>query len=77
MSHRMFLWFAAYTAICASSVLASAQVTSSPTEIMRPQATTGLVAYIYVSSLVSGSGEEGGIFLDRGRASSSTEQIIS
>jgi len=52
MSTRMFAWFAACTAICASTVLASAQVTSSPTEIMSQPATSGPVAYIYVSSLI-------------------------
>ncbi len=53
MSHRILVWFATLSAICASSVLASAQVTSSPTEIVPPQSTSGPVAYIYVSSLVS------------------------
>jgi len=53
MSHRILVWFATLSAICASSVLASAQVTSSPTEIVSPQSTSGPVAYIYVSSLVS------------------------
>ena len=52
MSRRMSVWFAAWIAICASTVLASAQVTSSPTEIMSQQATSAPVAYIYVSSLI-------------------------
>jgi hypothetical protein len=52
MSQKMFVWFAACTAICASSVLASAQITSSPTEMMSQQSTSGPVAYVYVSSLV-------------------------
>jgi len=52
MSYRSLVWFAACTAICASTVLASAQVTSSPTEIMSQPATSGPVAYIYVSSLI-------------------------
>jgi 6-phosphogluconolactonase (cycloisomerase 2 family) len=52
MSHRMSVWFAALIAICASTVLASAHVTSSPTEIMSQQATSVPVAYIYVSSLI-------------------------
>jgi hypothetical protein len=48
----MFGYFAACIAICASAVLATAQVTSSPTESMSPAATSGPVAYIYVSSLI-------------------------
>jgi hypothetical protein len=52
MSHRVSVWFAAWIAICASTVLASAQVTSSPTEISAPEATSSPVAYVYVSSLI-------------------------
>jgi hypothetical protein len=52
MSRRIFVWFAAWTAIYASTVLASAQVTSSPTEVSSQQASSGPVAYVYVSSLV-------------------------
>jgi hypothetical protein len=52
MSQRILVWFAACTAICASTVLASAQVTSSPTEVSSQQASSGPVAYVYVSSLV-------------------------
>jgi hypothetical protein len=51
MSHRFSAWFASLIAICASTVLASAQVTSSPTEVSSPEATSGPVAYVYVSSL--------------------------
>jgi hypothetical protein len=52
MSKKMFVRIAACTAICASTVLASAQVTSSAAELTSPEATSGPVAYIYVSSLV-------------------------
>jgi hypothetical protein len=48
----MFVWFAACIAICASTVLASAQVTSSPTEVSSQHASSSPVAYIYVSSLI-------------------------
>jgi hypothetical protein len=47
----MFVRFAAWTAICASTVLASAQVTSSPTEISSTPASSGPAAYVYVSML--------------------------
>jgi hypothetical protein len=52
MSRRLPIWFAAWTAICASTVLASAQVTSSPTEIGSQGASSAPVAYVYVSSLI-------------------------
>jgi len=52
MPHRVSVWFAAWTVICASALLASAQVTSSPTEVSSPQANSIPVAYIYVSSLI-------------------------
>jgi 6-phosphogluconolactonase (cycloisomerase 2 family) len=40
----------AFALICASTVLASAQVSSSPTETNATPATTSPVAYVYVSS---------------------------
>jgi hypothetical protein len=52
MFHKLLLGFAAWTAICASTVLASAQVTSSPTEVSSEQASSSPVAYVYVSVLV-------------------------
>src|SRR5579859_4216576 len=51
MSRRIAVWSAAWTMICASTVLASAQVTSSPTEFSSAPVTSP-VAYVYVSSLI-------------------------
>jgi hypothetical protein len=57
MFHRMSVRLAVCTAICASTVLASAQVTSSPTESI-PQANSGPVAYVYVASLVGNTKDQ-------------------
>lgn len=57
MSRRMSVWFAAWIAICVSA-LASAQVTSSPTEVTSQQSISGPVAYVYVSSLVGNTRDQ-------------------
>ena len=57
MSRRMSVWFAAWIAICASTVLASAQVTS-PTEVTSQPSSSGPVAYVYVSSLVGNTRDQ-------------------
>ncbi len=53
MVRRVSLCFAVWTAIYASTVLASAQITSSTTEVGSQQAASAPVAYIYVSSLIA------------------------
>jgi len=55
MSRSISVCSLALTAICASTVLASAQVTSSPTESNSTQNSTAPVAYVYVSSFPNGS----------------------
>ncbi len=58
MSRRFPISFAAWIAICASTVLASAQVTSSPTEVSSQEASSAPVAYVYVSISVSNVKDE-------------------
>ena len=58
MSRRFGISFAAWIAICASTVLASAQVTSSPTEVSSQEASSAPVAYVYVSISVSNVKDE-------------------
>jgi hypothetical protein len=53
MSRLISVCSFAFAAICASTVLASAQVTSSPTETNSTPATAAPVAYVYVSSASS------------------------
>jgi hypothetical protein len=53
MSRAISLCSLAVIAICASTVLASAQVTSSPTESNLTPATSAPVAYVYVSSVTT------------------------
>jgi hypothetical protein len=55
MSRRKPVCLLAFAAICASTVLASAQVTSSPTESNSIQAPASRVAYVYVSSTPTSS----------------------
>jgi hypothetical protein len=55
MSRRIPVCLLAFAAICASTVLASAQVTSSPTESNSIQAPASRVAYVYVSSAPTSS----------------------
>jgi hypothetical protein len=55
MSRRIPVCLLAFAAICASTVLASAQVTSSPTESNSIQAPASRVAYVYVSSTPTSS----------------------
>ncbi|MHB8217307.1 MAG: lactonase family protein [Candidatus Sulfotelmatobacter sp.] len=58
MSRRMSVWFAAGIAIFVSTVLASAQVTSSLTEVTSQPSSSGPVAYVYVSSLVGNASDQ-------------------
>jgi Rieske Fe-S protein len=55
MSRSIPVCLIAFAAICASTVLASAQVTSSPTESNSIQAPAPPVAYVYVSSAPTSS----------------------
>ena len=55
MSRSISVCSLALTAICASTVLASAQVTSSPTDSSSTLASTAPVAYVYVSTATSGT----------------------
>jgi hypothetical protein len=55
MSRSISVCSLALTAICASPVLASAQVTSSPTESNSILASSPPVAYIYVSTATNGT----------------------
>ena len=55
MSRSISLCSLAIAAICASTVLASAQVTSSPTDTGKPGSSP--VAYVYVSTSQSGTGQ--------------------
>ena len=55
MSCRISVCSLALAAICASTVLASAQVTSSPTDSNSTAATALPVAYVYVSTATSGT----------------------
>jgi hypothetical protein len=55
MSRRIPVCSLAFAAICASTVLASAQVTSSPTESKSIQPSASSVAYVYVSSAPTSS----------------------
>ena len=55
MSRRIPVCSLAFVAICASTVLASAQVTSSSTESNSIQAPASPVAYVYVSSAPTSS----------------------
>jgi hypothetical protein len=54
MVRKITMFLSALLWVCASTVLASAQTTSSPTEAN--QAVSSPVAYVYVSNLVSSSG---------------------
>src|SRR5271166_619513 len=58
MSRSVSLCALAFAAICASTVLASAQVTSSPTEVSNSSQASAPVAYIYVSSSVSNTTDQ-------------------
>lgn len=53
MSRSIFVCLLAIAAICASTVLASAQVTSSPTDNGSSNPATSPVAYVYVSHSVN------------------------
>jgi hypothetical protein len=55
MSRSISVCLLAFAAICASTVLASAQVTPSPTESNSIQAPASPVAYVYVSSAPTSS----------------------
>lgn len=57
MSRSILVCLLALIAICASTVLASAQVTSSSTEPASTQASASPVAYVYVSSFPTGTGQ--------------------
>jgi hypothetical protein len=59
MSHKARIFLFALVGACASTVLASAQAASSPTEVsVSNQASSSPVAYVYVSSLTANSTDQ-------------------
>lgn len=58
MSHNVRIFLFALLGACASTVLASAQAASSPTEVSDSNPANSPVAYVYVSSLTANSTDQ-------------------